>query len=231
MRIRTGTSGFSYKPWRGPFYPADLPPAEMLRFYAARFDAVEINNTFHRMPKEDLLARWAEQVPPHFAFALKASQRITHKARLVEAHAAVEYFFRAAAALGPRRGPVLFQLPPFLKRDVPRLAAFLDDLPEGARAAFEFRHASWFDDIVYGTLRERGAALCIADSETLETPFVATAPWGYLRLRRQDYGPADLAAWAERVRAQAWGEAFVFFKHEDAARGPALAEELQRLAA
>jgi uncharacterized protein YecE (DUF72 family) len=231
MRVLAGTSGFSYKEWKGSFYPEDLPAEQMLSFYAARLPAVEINNTFYRMPKPALLASWAEQVSPQFRFVLKASQRITHHKRLKEAGSEVAYFFQTAATLGERLGPALFQLPPNLKKDLPRLEAFLAVLPEGARAAFEFRHASWFEDDVFEALRARGAALCIAEDEDLATPLVATSRWGYLRLRRQDYDDAAVAAWAEKVRAQAWDEAYVFFKHEDAGSGPRLAAEFLRLPA
>jgi uncharacterized protein YecE (DUF72 family) len=231
MRVLAGTSGFSYKEWKGSFYPEDLPAEEMLAYYAAKLPAVEINNTFYRMPKPALLEGWAAQVPADFRFILKASQRITHRKRLKEAGDEVAYFFQTAATLGDRLGPTLVQLPPNLKKDLPRLEAFLGVLPEGARAAFEFRHASWFEDDVYAALRAKGAALCIAEDEELATPLVATAPWGYLRLRRQDYDDAAVAAWAEKVRGQAWSEAFVFFKHEDAGSGPRLAADfLQRIA-
>ena len=226
MRVLAGTSGFSYKEWKGSFYPEDLPADEMLRFYASKFPAVEINNTFYRMPKPALLTGWAEQVPEDFRFVLKASQRITHFKRLKEAASEVEYFFGVAASLGHRLGPALFQLPPNLKKDLPRLESFLAALPAGARAAIEFRHASWFEDDVFAALSSRGAALCVAEDEELATPFVATAPWGYLRLRRQDYGEAEVAAWADRIRTQAWDEAYVFFKHEDAGTGPRLAARL-----
>ncbi len=228
MRVLAGTSGFSYKEWKGSFYPEDLPAEQMLSFYAARLPAVEINNTFYRMPKPALLASWAEQVSPQFRFVLKASQRITHHKRLKEAGSEVAYFFQTASTLGERLGPALFQLPPNLKKDLPRLEAFLAVLPEGARAAFEFRHASWFEDDVFEALRGRGAALCIAEDEELATPLVATAGWGYLRLRRQDYDDAAVAAWAEKVRGQSWDEACVFFKHEDAGSGPRLAAEFLR---
>ena len=229
MRVLAGTSGFSYKEWKGNFYPEDLPADAMLRYYAERLPAVEINNTFYRMPKSALLEGWAAEVPEDFRFVLKASQRITHHKRLKEAGEEVAYFFGVAATLGERLGPALFQLPPNLKKDLPRLEAFLGTIPEGRRAAFEFRHASWFEEDVFEALRSRGAALCIAEDEDLATPLVATADWGYLRLRRQDYGEAEVAAWAERVRAQKWNEVYVFFKHEDAGAGPKLAGELQAL--
>jgi uncharacterized protein YecE (DUF72 family) len=229
VRVRAGTSGFSYKEWKGSFYPEDLPAEEMLRFYAERLPAVEINNTFYRMPKPALLSGWAEQVPPGFRFVLKASQRITHHKRLKEAASEVAYFFDVAATLGERLGPALFQLPPNLKKDLPRLEAFLAVLPEGARAAFEFRHASWFEDDVFAALRARGAALCVAEDEELATPLVATAAWGYLRLRRQDYDDAAVQAWAARIAGQPWTEVDVFFKHEDAGSGPRLATRLLEL--
>ena len=229
MRVLAGTSGYSYKEWKGSFYPEDLPASEMLRHYATRLPAVEINNTFYRMPQPKVLAAWAEQVPDGFAFALKASQQITHRKRLKEAGDAVAYFLQTASTLGDRLGPVLFQLPPNLKKDLPRLTEFLALLPPRSRCAFEFRHASWFDDEVFEALRDRSAALCIAEDEELATPDVATTDWGYLRLRRQDYGERDLEAWAAKILAQAWGDAFVFFKHEAEGRGPALALELSAL--
>ncbi|HEY1250081.1 MAG TPA: DUF72 domain-containing protein [Thermoanaerobaculia bacterium] len=228
MRVLTGTSGFSYKEWKGSFYPEDLHADAMLRYYAERLPAVEINNTFYRMPKAELLASWAEQVPDGFRFVLKASQRITHFKRLKDVGEEVGYFLRVAATLGDRLGPILFQLPPNLKKDLPRLAAFLELLPAATRAALEFRHASWFEDDVFDALRSRGAALCLAEDENeeLAAPLVATAGWGYLRLRRPDYGEADIDAWADRVRAQSWDEAYVFFKHEDAGAGPRLASQM-----
>src|SRR5262252_7933757 len=183
MRVLAGTSGFSYKEWKGSFYPEDLPAAGMLAYYAERLPAVEINNTFYRMPKPALLEGWSAEVPEEFRFILKASQRITHFKRLKDAGSEVEYFFGVASTLGDRLGPALFQLPPNLKKDLPRLQAFLSILPAGRRAAFEFRHASWFEDDVFEALRAASAALCIAEDEELATPLVPTAGWGYLRLR------------------------------------------------
>jgi uncharacterized protein YecE (DUF72 family) len=226
MRVLAGTSGFSYKEWKGSFYPEDLPAEEMLRFYAGRLPAVEINNTFYRMPKASLLAGWSEQVPDGFRFALKASQRITHHKRLKEVSEEVGYFFRVATTLGDRLGPALFQLPPNLKKDLPLLVDALALLPSAARAAVEFRHPSWFEDDVFAALASSGAALCVAEDTDLATPLVATAGWGYLRLRRPDYGDAEVSAWAEKIRAQKWDEAYVFFKHEDAGTGPRLATQL-----
>jgi len=233
MRFRIGTSGFSYKEWRGSFYPKDLPAAGMLSFYASRLDTVEINNTFYRMPTRDLLEKWAAEVPDSFTFVLKASQRITHRKRLKEAGEEIGYFLETAAVLGARLGPVLFQTPPNFRKDLPRLQAFLEQLPAGTRAAFEFRHESWLDDAVYEALRARRAVLCAADVDDAGEqgpPLVPTADWGYLRLRRAEYTTGDLAAWAERVKALPWSEAYVFFKHEEAGRGAAYALELARLA-
>lgn len=223
MRVFTGTSGFSYDGWSGAFYPEDLPANERLAFYATRLPAVEINNTFYRMPKPELLAGWAAQVSKTFRFALKAPQRITHIKRLKDAGEEVRFLTGSARQLGDCRGPILFGLPPNLKKDLPRLDAFLALLPSDLEAAFEFRNATWLDDDVYALLRAAGAALCVADDEKGTTPLVATATWGYLRLRREDYAEADLDAWAARLAAQEWDSAYVFFKHEDEARAPELA--------
>ena len=224
MRVRVGTSGFSYKGWKGNFYPERFAEKDMLRFYAERFSTVEVNNTFYRMPSESTLKRWSEEVPARFAFVLKASRRITHLGRLLDVRDSVTYFVNTASVLGEKLGPLLFQLPPNFKKDSGRLRDFLALLPPGFRAAMEFRHASWFDDEVHDLLRARGAALCFADGdEELEVPFVATADWGYLRLRRPEYGEPELRAWAERIGARSWKDAFVFFKHEEEGRGPKLA--------
>jgi len=224
MRVFTGTSGYSYKQWKGRFYPEKMREAEMLAFYATRFPTVEINNTFYRMPDAAVLGKWAEQTPEQFTFVLKVPQRITHHRRLGDVGGDVAYFLETAGALGRKLGPLLFQLPPYLAKDADKLRALLALLPAGRRAAFEFRHPSWFDDEVREALRARNAALCLADTD--EEPlgaFAPTADWGYLRLRRATYSEAELAAWAARVGAQPWGEAFVFFKHEDEARGPEFA--------
>ncbi len=198
----------------------------MLSFYAERFPTVEINNTFYRMPTPDTLRKWAAEVPTTFRFVLKSPRRITHDKRLVDVADDLAWLFKSGAELGDKLGPVLFQLPPFARKDVAVLDAFLAGLPAGARPALEFRHESWFSSDVYALLRARGAALCIAESEDLATPLEATASWGYLRLRRQDYAEADVAAWAGRIRAQGWSEAYVFFKHEDEGKGPKLAAQL-----
>jgi uncharacterized protein YecE (DUF72 family) len=231
MRVLAGTSGYSYKEWKGSFYPEKLATDQMLRFYGEQFDTVEINNTFYRMPSEKVLVQWAEQVPEGFRFVLKASRRITHQHRLKDAGEPLGYLLRNASVLGDKLGPTLFQLPPNLKQDLARLQDFLALLPNRWPAVFEFRNASWFDDQVYEALRERGVALCVADTEDGETPFVSTASRGYLRLRREAYSDRDLAAWAERIAGQPWEEVFVFFKHEDAGAGPALARQFLEVVA
>jgi uncharacterized protein YecE (DUF72 family) len=224
MRLRVGTSGYSYKEWKGSFYPADLPASKMLPFYAERFSTVEINNTFYRMPAPSAMSGWAQQVPDQFRFALKAPQRITHQKKLVGTEEDVQFFAATAATLGEKLGPLLFQLPPYLRCDVGRLRAFLQSLPPGVGAAFEFRHDSWSDPGVAAALAESGAALCAADSEDRPLDRIeATSRWGYLRLRRVDYGDAELAAWADRIAAAPWDEAWIFFKHEDEGKGPAYA--------
>jgi len=231
MNLYVGTSGYSYKEWKGPFYPQDLPEKQMLRFYAERFRTVEINNTFYRMPKPAVLEGWGAEVGANFKFVLKASQRITHMQRLKDAGDSVAYLLKVAEVLMERLGPLLFQLPPYFKKDAPRLREFLALLPSGRRAAFEFRHQSWFDSEIFDLLREHQAALCIAEAENdLEIPFVSTADWGYLRLRRPDYGDVELGAWVERVRQQQWSDAFIFFKHEDEGKAPVMAKRFLELA-
>lgn len=224
-RILVGTSGFSYPAWRGAFYPDDCAPSEMLRFYAGIFPTVEINNSFYRLPTPAILATWRRQTQPAFRFALKAPQRITHQLRLRDAEEITTRFVTLAATLGDQCGPLLFQLPPHLRADTARLADFLATLPPRTEVAFEFRHASWHADETYELLARHRAALCIADAEGLTTPFVATAPFGYLRLRRDDYSDADLADWARRVREiTRWKRVYVYLKHDEAGRGPSLAQ-------
>ncbi len=229
MQLLTGTSGYSYKEWKGPFYPEKIAADEMLSFYARRLRTVEINNTFYRMPAESVLWQWSEQVPAEFAFSLKAPQRISHVKRLREADADLQELLRRTAVLGSKLAQVLVQLPPQLRKDLPRLEAFLAQLPAHPRFAFEFRHASWQDDAVYQALRSRSAMLCIADTDEGDTPLVATADRGYLRLRREQYGDEELQAWAQRIAAQPWTHAFVYFKHEDAGLGAKFAQRLAEL--
>jgi uncharacterized protein YecE (DUF72 family) len=225
MDFYVGTSGYSYPPWKGKFYPKKLPKEQMLAFYAEHFRAVEINNTFYRMPTESDVQGWAKSVDGGFRFAFKAPQQITHRLRLHDADEPVAQFLDVVKVLGKRLGPLLFQLPPNFKKDLTRLSAFLKLLPRRRRIAFEFRHASWFDDEVLGLLRTRRVALCIADDENdLKVPFEATTDWGYLRLRRPDYSDRAITEWVKRVREQDWRDVFVFFKHEDRANGPRLAQ-------
>ena len=221
-RLWAGASGYAFKEWKGTFYPEKIAPEAMLAWYAERLATVEINSSFYRMPKVDVLQHWAQATPESFRFAIKASKRITHDARLGAEAAAdpLAYLYKNLATLGAKRGPVLFQLPPFLKRDTARLRAFLQLLPDGHRAAFEFRHDSWFDDEVYALLQATGASLCLSEREdSTPPPLVETAPWGYVRLRLEHYAEADLAAWAERLAATRWQEVFVYFMHEPTAPG------------
>jgi uncharacterized protein YecE (DUF72 family) len=225
-RLMAGASGYSYKEWKGSFYPADIKPEGMLAFYSERLPTVEINNTFYQMPRASVLENWAKNTPEHFRFAIKASRRITHQARIKadEAADSVGFLYKTLSALGAKRGPVLFQLPPFMKKDVPRLDEFLKVLPAGHAAAFEFRNDSWFTDEVYDALRAAGAALCLSEREdNAPPPLVETAPWGYVRLRLENYADADLKHWADRLRATGWHEIHAYFMHEPTAPGYAKA--------
>lgn len=235
-RILAGTSGYAFKEWKGPFYPEDLKDAGMLGFYASKFPTVEINNTFYQMPKEKTLLDWAAKVPEQFSFAMKASQRITHFQRLKpETVELVEYLVRTAAVLGTRLGPILFQLPPNMKKDFDRLAAFLDKLPKGPRYVMEFRHESWFGADVFGALRDHDVAMGVIEQEDFSSPVQPTASWGYLRLHRFDYDASMLSAWARRIRENGWSEAYVFFKHDhipdSAGSGPLAVQEFERACA
>jgi uncharacterized protein YecE (DUF72 family) len=216
VKLLAGTSGYAFKEWKGNFYPADVKDDGMLGYYAGQFPTVEINNTFYRLPKEHVLLDWASQVPEPFTFAIKASQRITHHARLKpESVGAVEFLMKNVGALGSRLGPVLFQLPPNLRKNLDLLRVFLDTLPLDRRFTIEFRHASWFEDDVFDVLRARDVALCISDQPDFATPVVATASWGYARLHKQDYDEAGLVSWADTLKALPWKEAYVFFKHDE----------------
>jgi len=230
MDLHVGTSGYSYKEWKGIFYPEDLPASEMLHYYGSLLPSVEINNTFYRMPKASVLENWAEQVPDDFRFAVKASQRITHHRRLANADDEVDYLLTTLNTLGPKLGVVLFQLPPNFKADASRLDDFLDLIPKGTPAAFEFRHKSWLDDEVYELLRKRDFAWCIADTESdEETPVISTASWGYLRLRKPGYSKAELKTWVKDIRSKGWDRAFVYFKHEDEGAGPKMAADFLKI--
>lgn len=227
MKIHLGTSGFGYKEWKGKFFPNDIKPAEMLRFYAGHFGAVEINNSFYSLPKASVLEGWLREAPSPFIFGFKAPQKITHILRLKPESAPVlEAFLKAIDLAGPQLGPLLFQLPPNFKIDLPRFRDFMALLPRNYKVTFEFRHDSWLTTEVFDVLRAHHAALCVAESEdTIEIPLEPTADWGYLRLRRLDYTSADLKRWSKRILAQKWKEAFVFFKHEELALGPKFAAE------
>ena len=231
MRVLVGTSGYSYKEWKGNFYPEDAKPQEMLRLYAEKLSTVEINNTFYRMPSEKVLLGWAEQVPENFSFVLKASRRITHFKRLEDVGEVLSYVLQTATALGQKLGPMLFQLPPDLAKDRPRLVDFLAQLPRKWPVALEFRHASWFDDEVYEALRARNAALVVSDGKDDSQPIVSTADYGYLRLRREEYDDDSLRDWARRIGEQPWERAHVFFKHEVDGAGPRMAARLIELLA
>lgn len=233
MQHWIGTSGFQYAEWKGTFYPEDLATAKMLPYYAERFSATEINYTFRQIPSSKTMDRWSSLTPENFRFGLKAPQKVTHFAKLRDCADTLRYFHQVTSQLGSKLGPVLFQLPPSFGKDAHQLAAFLEEVPTGMRVAFEFRHSAWFDDEVFAILRLWNAALCIADSESLATPEVATADFGYLRLRREDYQPSDLEKWARAIAANSsqWDAAFIFFKHEESGVGPKFAAEMKELLA
>jgi len=231
MNLHVGTSGYSYKEWKGNFYPEDLPAKEMLSFYSRRLPAVEINNTFYRLPQVSMIENWREQVPAKFRFSIKATQKITHIKRLKNVTEETKYLMETTALLQERLGVVLFQLPPNMKKDTERLESFISALPDGMRTAFEFRHESWFDDEIFGLLRKRDSPLVISDTDKQPlNEIIDTASWGYLRLRRTNYEETDLVDWMQRVKDQKWKDAFVFFKHEDEGVGPKLAAQFLELA-
>ncbi len=230
-KLLAGASGYSFKEWKGVFYPDDIKAEEMLAFYSARLPTVEINNTFYRMPRTSVIENWAAAAPKDFRFSIKASQRITHMSRLRAETAAepVGYLYKNLAALGAKRGPVLFQLPPNMKKDLARLTEFLRLLPAGHNATFEFRNDTWFDDDVYAALKDAGAALCLSEREdSAPPPLVETAPWGYVRLRLETYSDADLKQWARTLQATGWREIYVYFMHE--ATAPGYAAKLMKFA-
>lgn len=230
-RYKIGTSGYSYKEWKGTFYPDGLPDSGLLRYYAERFNTVEINYTFYRMPNVRMLQGWAKETGDDFTITLKAPRRITHDLRLRDAADLLSDFCDIASALKTKLGVILFQLPPFLKRDLPRLEDFLHQLTPGLRVAFEFRNQSWFVDETFECLRRFGVALCIVDSGEREVPWEATADFGYFRLRRPDYSEEELVRCAQQIseRARDWQDVFIYFKHEAAGRGPVLATRLRAL--
>lgn len=230
MNAWIGTSGFQYPEWKGGFYPADLSAKEMLPYYAERFSSTEVNYTFRSLPSEKTIHNWDEATPAAFRFSFKAPQRVTHFSKLRGCGGILEVFQKAITLAGPKCGPVLFQLPPTFRKDAEVLRAFFQDVPKGLRCAFEFRDAGWFDDEVFEILRSANAALCIAENEELATPAVATADFGYLRLRREDYTPAQIKKWAGWISKQsaAWSDAHIYFKHEERGVGPKFGQAMQR---
>ena len=228
MAIWVGTSGYNYPEWRGSFYPEKLATTKMLSFYAARLDTVEINYTFYRSPNPSILAGWSRQTPPRFKLTLKAPRRITHDARLRDCAPSLQYFLDTAATLGEKLGMLLFQLPPFLRKDLAVLDAFLQTFPAGIRAAFEFRHASWLSDEVFERLKARNLTLCVADSEKMTTPIEVTGDYGYFRLRDEGYTAGDIEQWAHTIQEKTarCRDVFVYFKHEEAGKGPQFARLL-----
>jgi uncharacterized protein YecE (DUF72 family) len=228
MAIWVGTSGYNYPEWKGTFYPEKLPAAKMLPYYAERLSTVEINYTYYRTPNKKILAGWNAATPDRFKLTLKAPKRITHIAKLKDCAELLHYFVETAATLGPKLGALFFQLPPSFRKDLGVLDAFLEHFPAGVAAAFEFRHGSWLSDDVYQRLRSRNLALCVADSETMATPVVITADHAYFRLRDEGYTPDDIARWAETILERTAGckEVYVYFKHEEAGKGPEFARIL-----
>src|SRR6266545_7303022 len=231
MRLLVGTSGYNFPEWKGSFYPPKLPAAKWLEYYATQLGTVEINYTFHRMPSGKTVAGWDAATPAAFTFVLKAPQRITHFARLRNIDDSLRFFLETARKLGPKLGPILFQLPPNFKKEVALLGDLLTQFPADLRCAWEFRHASWLADDVYEALRVANAALCVADTEEGHTPLVATADFGYMRLRDEGYKKKDLEQWAKTVKelGRGWQDAFIFFKHEESGIGPKLAQEFASL--
>jgi|CXWL01.1.fsa_nt_gi uncharacterized protein YecE (DUF72 family) len=229
MRVHVGTSGFSYKEWKDVFYPAGLPDAKMLRHYGGRFDTVEIHSSFYRMPRASVLEGWANDVAEDFSFVLKAPQRTSHMKELALIEDATAHFFDVARTLGRRLGPVLVALPPHFQRNVDTLRGFFKLVPEGVKIALEIGHPSWLDAATYDVLRAHDSALCAVAEAKKPAPLVATARWGYVRLREAAYTEGALEAWAHRIAAQGWEQAWVFFKHDDECTGPRLAERLKEI--
>ena len=231
LSVRVGTSGYNFPEWKGSFYPAKLPASKMLAYYAERLSTVEVNYTFYRMPNAKTVEDWRAATPPSFTFVLKAPQRITHFARLKFVDKPLAYFCEIARGLGPKLGPLLFQLPPNFKQDAASLAGVLALIPADLRCAWEFRHPSWFTNEVYDLLRGRNAALCVADTDEGTTPLVATGDFGYFRLRDEGYSKQALEKWRDTIGelGAGWRDAFVFFKHEESGLGPKLAQRFAEL--
>ena len=226
MNFYVGTSGYSYKEWKGSFYPQNLAAKDMLTYYASKLPAVELNNTFYRLPQPGMIENWKSQVPEDFRFSVKASQGITHFRRLKDAGYATKLMLERISPLEDRLGVVLYRLREDMEKDLKLLETFLKQLPAHPPAAFDFRHSSWFDDDVYQLLRSENRALVVSDTDELPASHIdKTADWGYVRLRRVRYSTADLKKWSSRMKAQDWKTAFVFFKHEDEGTGPRLASQ------
>lgn len=225
MNLYVGTSGYSYKQWKGSFYPEKLSDKKMLSFYSENFNTVEINNTFYRMPRPEVFESWKQQVTPDFKFVIKAPKQITHVKKL-DVDDSLTYFVKTTASLENQLGALLFQFPPYFKKDIEKLQGFTDALPDNIKAAFEFRNESWFDDVVYNCLRKKNFALCLSDTD--EKPIneiTSTADWAYLRLRKTEYDNDSLKQWHNKISSDNWNDAFVFFKHEDEGKGPMFAKQ------
>ena len=224
--IYVGTSGYSYKEWKGSFYPENIPAKEMLSFYASHFQSVELNNTFYRLPQKSMIESWKAQVPDNFRFTMKASQLITHFKRLKDAGRETKMMLERITAFEDRLGVVLFRLPPDMKKDIRRLEALLKHLPADIRVAFQLEDPTWFDDDVLALLRSQNRALAVVDTEEMPAAHIRnTSDWGYMRLRRVKYSKSELKKWIARMRAQEWTNTYVFFKHEDEGTGPKLAAQ------
>lgn len=230
-RFHVGTSGYNFPEWRGSFYPPKLPSAKWLEYYAQQLGTVEINYTFYRTPSAKTIAGWDAATPETFTFVLKAPQRITHFARLRNIDEPLRRFIDIIRKLNAKLGAILFQLPPNMKKDVGLLGDLLTQFPADVRAACEFRHVSWWSDDVFELLRSTNTALCVADTEAGTTPLVATADFGYVRLRDEGYSPEGLQEWKQKVQdlGRSWTDAYVFFKHEEKGIGPKLAAEFRTL--
>jgi uncharacterized protein YecE (DUF72 family) len=229
MRVRIGTSGFSYKEWKGVFYPEKIKNDAMLAYYGEQLDTVEINNTFHRMPRVELLETWAGKVPEDFSFVLKAPRRISHKKNFEDVAEPLEIFAANAGTLGSRLGPALFQVPPWFKKDFEVLAKLTAGIPDGFRCAMEFRHESWFDEATYEFLSERRLALVVSDQKVAQPPVVKTAPFGYFRFRQDGYSDEEMTAWAATLKQTGWDEVYVFYKHEDEGAAPKMAARFREV--
>jgi uncharacterized protein YecE (DUF72 family) len=229
MKLFIGASGYSYPKWKGKFYPEKFPENKMFEYYSQNFSSVEINATYYRLPDKKVFESWEQQAPENFKYALKAPQQITHFKRLKDAETELESFINNSKILNKKRGPLLFQLPPNFKKDIDLLKKFIKNIHESF-ITFEFRHSSWNDADVFKVLSEKNFSLCIADTdENLIEEIISTADWGYLRLRKKEYSPKDLAAWKEKFISQNWKEVYIYFKHEDEANGPKFAKILINL--